>query len=213
MYQNKKNWIPIIGLAGCMCVGKNTVADHIEKTIRSFIDEDDFKIFQIAFADTLKSIGMTLGLSFQDCYTQEGKARMNPLYNMTNRNILQRLSELRHIIHPDVYVNALKTRIDACIKERKGELNGLLFIITDVRFPNEVAYIKSMNGIVINITRPGYTTEMVTEDTPESEIPLPKDCYDVNLLNDGSLENMYYKLSHDILPDYYLNKILPIINE
>src|SRR5690606_31883458 len=51
----------------------------------------------------------------------------------------------RHHLGDDVWVKAV---------ERTMSLYGK-YVITDVRFPNEYAWIRSKGGVIIRITRPG----------------------------------------------------------
>lgn len=81
--------------------------------------------------------------------------------HITPRTILQILgTEIGRQIHPDIWINAL-------MKDYKGEIVGYdgsskkdifskelpNWIITDVRFPNEVKAIKDRQGIIIRINR------------------------------------------------------------
>jgi hypothetical protein len=52
---------------------------------------------------------------------------------------------MRDNLHPDVWVNALFTTYGYNSR----------WIITDVRFPNEIERIKQYDGILIKIVRPG----------------------------------------------------------
>jgi len=84
---------------------------------------------------------------------------------MTPRLLLQLLGTEcgRHIIHPNIWVNA--TMVDyyctKCGKEEDSNISHVEFdnciypnwIFTDVRFPNECEAIKKHNGIVIRLQR------------------------------------------------------------
>lgn len=85
---------------------------------------------------------------------------------LTVRELLQRIGTeaMRKGVHEDVWVNSL-------IAEYKH--NNLFqdhFVISDVRFPNEVAAIKKEGGLVIRINRPSLKEKMYS--THESEIAL-----------------------------------------
>lgn len=85
------------------------------------------------------------------------------LKHMTPRLLLQLLGTQcgREIIHPNIWVNSLFNDYipdlsgysDRMTKEDMKELYPK-WIITDVRFPNEVKVIKENGGIVIRINRP-----------------------------------------------------------
>lgn len=66
--------------------------------------------------------------------------------NITPRIILQEMGTeaLRHGIHDDVWLASLEQRIGA---------SGCNYVITDVRFPNELEAIRKMGGKIVQILR------------------------------------------------------------
>lgn len=98
------------------------------------------------------------------------KAKENP----SVRRVLQNLGlAARDTFGPDCWVQALHA-------QRK---DGQRYVITDVRFPNEAAYIQDRGGILINITRPGVGP---INDHP-SETALSGHPADYYITNDGTL--------------------------
>lgn len=103
---------------------------------------------------------------------------------LTPRLILQLLGTEggREVIHPNIWVNST--------------LNGLKesdrVIVTDTRFPNEVAGIKRRDGIVVRVIRPNK----VSTSTHISETSL-NDYTDWNyvIVNDGTLEDLENKVA------------------
>jgi hypothetical protein len=136
--------IKYIGFAGYMMAGKTTAANI-------FCDEAhsrELDATMLSFSDPLKRMMIDyFGFTEDDLYTQEGKTKVNPLWDMTNRECLQKMGTeaIRNGFHPDAWV--IMARLQTIGK--KG-----IFIFDDVRFDNEVEFIKS-NGIVIRIDRPG----------------------------------------------------------
>ena len=64
------------------------------------------------------------------------------------------------------------------------------FVVTDVRFQNEVDLINSLGGTVIRLTRP----ELPSEDThPSENTDSVKDCY-YTLVNDSSITELHNRL-------------------
>ena len=132
---------------------------------------------------------------------------------MTPRLMLQLLGTEagRQIIHPNVWVNAL-------FADYKKEWNGKTFfahgigrevregvfpnwIITDVRFPNEVKAIQDRGGIVIRINRTAGSvlinndTHSVTDHQHPSETALDYcNDFDYVIENDGSIEDLIDKV-------------------
>ena len=100
---------------------------------------------------------------------------------LTPRKILQLLGTEcgRQVIHPNIWVNALFSKYN-------GDKN---WIITDVRFPNELEAIKKRGGITIRINRK-------TEESGEhsSETALDNAEFDHVIENDGVIEELIEKV-------------------
>lgn len=127
---------------------------------------------------------------------------------MTVREFLQKLGTeaMRDNLHTNVWVNALFSdyksifykesddfakRVsfeDMIIKRNNFEYHPS-WCITDMRFPNEYDAIKSKNGIVIRINRPGVPVN----DHP-SETALDNFKFDYIINNDGTLEDFKIKV-------------------
>ena len=203
----------IIGISGRMGSGKNTVGDIIEKICLT----NEGPLFeQKAFAGKLKQIGSILsGVPVEYFEDQDfKKLPMGIEWEMTYREFLQKLGTeaMRDGLHTNVWVNALfadyfckdcgweeeqKGTIDAC--SGKHELPN--WIITDMRFPNELEAVKEKGGITIRVVRPhGYTNphtgeykEMPLSYHP-SETALDDAKFDYEIINDGSMEKLVKKV-------------------
>ena len=104
----------------------------------------------------------------------------NCLIKLTPRKLLQLLGTEcgRQIIHPNIWVNALFADYDTSSNYDSN------WIITDVRFPNEVQAIKDKGGIVIKINR---DSDVV--DNHSSETALDNyDGFDFVVDNNGSID-------------------------
>lgn len=98
---------------------------------------------------------------------------------LTPRKIMQLIGTEagRGIIHPNIWVNALFSDYvpidDAPIYKGDRVVDeGLIYpnwIITDMRFPNELKAVEDRGGITIRVNRPKYTYE---SDLPEKSSPL-----------------------------------------
>lgn len=125
---------------------------------------------------------------------------------LTPRLLLQLLGTDcgRKIIHPNIWVNALFADyklIDNRSWQDPDDSNIKYpnWIITDVRFPNEVEEIKDRGGIVIRVNRPKpekVTNDLVTHiEEHESETALDKyEKFDHIITNDGSINDLYNKI-------------------
>lgn len=113
-----------------------------------------------SFASNVKEIASLLigRENIESWEKSEFKDSINPIFNITNREILQKIGEgLRKEINPDVWIKALFSTYT----EKSN------WIITDVRYKNEADYIKEKGGYLIRVNRDtGYN------DNHPSEIDL-----------------------------------------
>ncbi len=152
----------VIGLIGFAQVGKDTFAQALV--------EEGYQ--RRAFADALRSV--LYGLNpMVDCFDVQkhhavpkvnrvwsvqklvdkhgwefAKAEGPPWSEYTVRKYLQRLGTEggREVLGDNVWVDAVLDHL----------VPGQRYVVTDVRFPNEVEAVAKAGGILIRITRPGY---------------------------------------------------------
>lgn len=67
---------------------------------------------------------------------------------------------------------------------------GLAYVVTDVRFPNEVDAVRDRGGKIIRVARPG----LVSTDQHVSETALDDVEPDALIVNDGTLEDLAAKV-------------------
>lgn len=153
-------------------------------------------------------------INWQTAYKQP----MNPRY------LLQLLGTeaCREVIHQNIWVNALfadyKTtgyiiKNNNQISEAsfvKGEMIGIPtnstpvysnWIITDMRFPNELEAVKTRNGITIRINRNFYTgvDNHLAAQQHESETALDNATFDYTISNDGTIEELIEKVKQILI--------------
>jgi len=76
------------------------------------------------------------------------------------------------------------------IKKILSENNDAYIVISDIRFPNEINYIKMMGGISIRVKNPRtYNTN--NEDVHISEKLIDELDVDLEILNDKGINNLY----------------------
>ena len=128
----------IIGLLGHQGVGKNYIAENI---LLNFLENKPTVI--LAFADHFKIDSIAKhNLNFDKVYKNK---------DYETRRKLQKIGteEGRNKYGPDIWIkimhNWIKVLFERGIKR---------FIICDLRFQNEVNWVKSMNGIVLKINAP-----------------------------------------------------------
>jgi hypothetical protein len=140
------------------------------------------------FADKLKQCASIItGIprkGFEDMSVKDSSLGVN-WGNMSVRQFLQFFgTEVGRQIHPDIWVNALFTDYK-CIDQ---------WIITDVRFPNELRAVEERGGITIKVIR-GQST---STNEHISETALDYAIFDYEINNNGSLEELLSKVK-DIL--------------
>ncbi|TXG86621.1 MAG: hypothetical protein E6R13_00145 [Spirochaetes bacterium] len=118
---------------------------------------------------------------------------------MTVRQLLQELGTeaMRDGLHTNVWVNALFADFKFA---KMSQYNPSHWLITDMRFPNELEAIKERGGITIRVTR-DYALRGGPEDPKNlhpSETALDKETFDYEIVNDGTIEELVGKV-RDIL--------------
>lgn len=133
---------------------------------------------------------------------QSGRSKVS--MSMTYREFLQKLGTeaMRNGLHENVWVNALfadYNSIDKLIRiteeglEEWEEGNYPNWIITDMRFENELEAVVKKGGITIRVVRPGT----VVGNHP-SEVALDGFIMHYEIINDGTIEELVEKV-RDIL--------------
>lgn len=118
---------------------------------------------------------------------------------MTVRELLQKLGTdaMRDNLHENVWVNALfadyvpRLQFEKSFHGMKGAVpvEEPNWIITDMRFPNEMDAVYKREGITIRVVRPGTAV-----GTHPSETALDNEEFDYEIINDGTLEELIEKV-------------------
>jgi hypothetical protein len=169
----------LIGLTGVAGSGKDTVREILDA--RHGYDG-------IAFADPIRDMLRELldsvGVDEKWMTERELKEREIPELGASYRQMAQLLgTEWGRTLHPDFWLKIAESRIALF---RKFGSPGV--VISDVRFPNEAAWVKAQGGVVWKILRPGI--EAVRAHASESLVDtLP---YDYVIDNRGSIADLKY---------------------
>jgi len=169
----------IIGISGKLCSGKDTVADYLIKRM------GHINFTKESFALNLKKIiATTCGTDLETQMTQEGKNQVCPIFNKTYGTMQQEIggTVLRRY-DEDYWLKSLFAK----------HKTGQSWIISDVRYPNEANYIKSIGGILIRVEGdPGKIRASSTRDmTHSSEISLDNyDFFDITWQNEPPIGNL-----------------------
>lgn len=187
MQTNSMQNIQIIGITGRKFSGKDTTGGY-------FVERHGFE--RLAFADPLKNAAHEIfGFNNDQLYGNE-KEIIDQYWKITPRQALQfigtdlfrnHICELLPDMGKDIWVYVLKRKITNELKKNPAAK----FVITDVRFPNELQAIKELGGITIKIKR----TSVSNNDEHESEILIDGLITDFVLQNDGTKEDLFDQLS------------------
>lgn len=178
--------IQIIGITGRKFSGKDTTGNY-------FVDKYGFE--RIAYADPLKNASREI-FDFNDeqLYGNE-KETEDEYWGITPRKALQfigtdlfrnHICELLPGVGKDIWVSVLKRKIMNRLKKNPNAK----FVVTDVRFPNELQAIKDLDGITIKIERESVNNK----DTHESETLIDELETDFVFSNNGTKEELFNQL-------------------
>jgi hypothetical protein len=162
----------IIGLTGYAQSGKDTVANIL-------VEKYGFE--RIAFADPIRDMLFEMNPNYNDTLLQQAITSQGwdeIKKNSIVRRMLQNLGVgARKVLGEDVWIIAALRKINDVNKH---------YVITDVRFENEAAIIKQLNGELWRVIRPGV--EAVNNHISEHEM----NGYNVDreLHNGGTLEEL-----------------------
>lgn len=213
----------IIGICGFIGSGKDTVADFL-------VNEHEFR--RESFASTLKdAVSAVFGwdrelLEGRTKEAREWRERVDPWWssrldmpNLTPRWVLQYWGTevCRKGFHDDIWISSLENKL------RSTEEN---VVISDCRFPNEIASIRNAGGIILWVLRgalpewyqyaydanrgdQGAAEQLKKYNIHASETAWVSERFDYTVRNNGTLEDLYKKVN-EIVTSQVLNRPVAI---
>lgn len=173
----------LLGLAGAAGSGKDEAAAYLEA-------QHGFEV--LAFAWPLKE-GLVVmlrefGLSLEHFQSRELKEAPLAAIGHSPRMLLQTLGTEwgRELVHRDLWVRIAAARLHRL----RAEQHAPAIAFSDVRFPNEQAWIRDQGGDVWAVQRP--ITRGVRPHTSEHELDL--NAVDRWILNDGTVEVLHERI-------------------
>jgi hypothetical protein len=156
----------IVGLCGAIGAGKDSVADVLAR---------DLGYKELAFATALKEAVATMFPWVPRCHffgTQEEKAQtlFQGTQRWTGRKLLEYFgTDCGRAILQDIWVRAAMEQID-----RRPDK---LWVVSDVRFPNEAQAIRDRGGIIWEVVKTGGVTEHTGHVSDMAWKEIRKDAY------------------------------------
>ncbi len=171
----------LIGLAGRARSGKDTAAAYLAER---------YGLVSMAFAAPIKEmVGVLLGVPAQ---ALDGVLKEEPLEGLgvSPRALYQTLGTEwgRELVHPDLWQWVAERRL--LMLELAGGTRYAGVVFSDVRFPNEAAWIRARGGTVVHIVRP----EAPAVRAHVSELGLEVEPGDLVVRNDDTLETLHARL-------------------
>ena len=176
--------IRLIGITGRKFNGKDTLGNF-------FVTNNNFR--RLAFADALKEACRCIfGFNDEQLYGNK-KEVVDEFWKTSPRIILQylgtdlfrnQLSTIMPHIGNDIWVEVIRKQIlDGWLLNRNTH-----FVVTDVRFPNEVKMIKDLGGIMLRVKRSNINN---STDAHISELHIDNLEVDEEILNNDTKEKLY----------------------
>jgi hypothetical protein len=77
------------------------------------------------------------------------------------------------------------------------------WIITDMRFPNEMEAVEKRHGITIRVVRPSFMVDdkVIAKDLHPSETALDDAKFDYEIINDGTMEDLVKKVKEILVKE------------
>jgi hypothetical protein len=125
-----------------------------------------FTHYRCSFASRLKIIARQLGWDGEK--DERGRA------------FLQDLGMAARKFNPNTWINLLRGEVSPVIQQ---------LVFTDVRFQNEADFVRSIGGIIVRIVRPGQIAEKHESELKQCEVAA-----DIEIVNDGSIEDLHNKI-------------------
>lgn len=186
----------LIGLAHKKLSGKDEVGWYLAQQYGST---------RLAFADHLKDVvGSTFGFTYEQMHGRH-KDIIDPDWGFAPSYALQVFgTEVARTLHPQVWVRALKRKL----RKLPRYLNQH---VTDVRFPDEAAMIKSLGGFIVEVRSPVEQrehravsagvdlAEFRKRCSHESETALDGYQFDAVIVNDSSISELQRRTDEVVL--------------
>lgn len=168
----------MIGLVGSARSGKSSVG-------RILCEDHGYTC--MPFANAIRRGLLTSFPFLKREYLYENKDQGIPeLDYVTGRVLLQTMGHEwgRSSIHPDIWIKALESEMNIM------RIDSRRVVIDDVRYRNEIQYIKDQGGVIIGIRRPMKKSIYPEWMDHASENSLDEDLVDEWIINSSDLDDL-----------------------
>lgn len=173
--------ICVVGITGFARSGKDTVADYLVK---------HHGYTKLSFAEPIKQACKAIfGFNHEQLHG-DLKEVPDKYWNITPRQAFQKVGTdlLRDQFDKDIWIKALQKQV-----ELNYEMGIKRIVISDVRFDNEISYLKSMyNTSIWKVKRHQVLSKCVLEHKSERPDDLE---FDYVLYNTDTLDNLYKQVN------------------
>ncbi len=174
----------LIGITGLKCSGKDTLAE----CLMDVLPRSKYANLRYSFANPIyRMIEVLLGQKHMPTLDngEYDKSSMIEPYGVTLRTLLQTLGTEwgRNMVHNEVWVLNAEQWL-ARVAASAPATRYILF--TDIRFPNEVRFIRNQGGTVVQVVR----SATGRSDNHESERGIPAFMVDKVVDNNGTMEEL-----------------------
>lgn len=163
----------LIGLGHSARVGKDTAAAML-------VEGHGFH--QIAFADTLRALAYESNRSVHRLVDEVGWDTAKVVYPSVRQYLVDLGNAARKTLGADIWVDAAFTKMHA---DRD-------YVISDCRYPNEIAAILDHGGIVVKVSRIGIEPLANIADQALASFA----GWSAEIHNDGSLDDLRASVAH-----------------
>ncbi len=189
----------LIGLVGRMGAGKSTVADIITTRYQNWTE--------LTYAGPLKDLLQNLFFLGDNYLYTSDKDSVHPELNVQPRQLLQCVGtnlmreQLQQML-PELNTDGLSIWIWH-LKKRLYEqtMQSRNVVVSDVRFEDELSFIRSQGGIIINISRTSSMScqsNVQCSSTSNHASEQLSTTADFNITNDGTMDDLI-KMVHNIM--------------
>lgn len=167
---------PVIGIAGRARTGKDTTANFLIA---------EYGGYRYSFADPLRAmLKAGLGIDMADPYWAKNKEVEIAALGKSPRQLMQTLGTEwgRDMIHPEIWLTLATDKL---------RMHGRGMVIPDLRFENEVQWVRKYGGVIIHLSRDD-APEIAPHSSESGLIPGPTD---IHLFNNAGLDDLQHAIS------------------